>query len=88
MIELNEVSLNLLPCKVIRTQTMILHRYKGPAFAKYCPCFPPHRILGECKKTLPTSFPLHVGLPDCLKIHHCTVYNPIMIVLLLASLTD
>ena len=59
---------------------MILRRYKGPAFAKYCPCFPPHRILGECKKTLPTSFPMHVGIPDCLMIHHCTVYNPIMII--------
>ena len=59
---------------------MILRRYKGPAFAKYCLCFPPHRILGECKKTLPTSFPMHVGIPDCLTIHHCTVYNPIMII--------
>ena len=80
LLQLGRVSLNLIPCKKIRTQTMILCMYKGPAFAKYCPCFPPHRILGECKKTLPKSFPMHVGIHDCLTIHHCTVYNPIMII--------
>ena len=28
----------------------------------------------------PSSFPMHVGIPDSLMIHHCTVYNPIMII--------
>ena len=81
----SRVSLNLIPCKVIRTQKMIFRRYKGPAFAKYCPSFFPDRILGECNKkktskTLPISFPIHVGIPYCLTIHNCTVYNPIMII--------
>ena len=88
LLQLDRISLNLIPCKVIRTQTMIFRRYKGLAFAKYCPCFPPHRNLGESKKTLPTSFPMPVGIPDCLTIHHCAVYNCIMIVHLFVTGLD
>ena len=55
LLQLDRISLYLLRCKVIRTQMMILRRYKGLAFPKCCPSFPPHRFLGESKQTLPTT---------------------------------
>ena len=49
LLQLGRIPLNLVPCKLVRTQTMILRRYKGLAFAKNCPCFSPHCILSSAR---------------------------------------
>ena len=79
-LQLGRIPLNLVPCKVVGTQTVILCRYKGLAFVKYCPCFPPHCILGECEKFFPHPFRCTLEQPNAAQYTIITISIPIMLV--------